>query len=106
MICYYCFQLTFALPFKVQAHQEGLKLNGTQKILFYTDVNLLDRYIYTTNKTTGALLLEVGLRANFERAKNMYMSGKQNTGQNYKIILNSILENVTNLEYPELTLLN
>jgi uncharacterized membrane protein len=91
MLCYCCFQLTFILLFKVQGNQKGLKLNGTQKILFYADVNLLDKYVYATKKNTGALLLEVGLIANFDKAKHMYMSGKQDTGQNDKIILNSIL---------------
>jgi len=81
MFCHYCFQLSFVLLFKVQANQEGLKLNGTQKILFYTDVNLLYKYIYTIKKNTGALLLEVGLVANFEKVKHTYMSGKQKAGR-------------------------
>jgi len=81
----------FVLLFKVQAKQEGLKLNGTQRILFYADFNLLDKYVYTIKKSTGALLLEVGLVANVEEAKHMYMSGKQSTGQYDKIILDNIL---------------
>jgi len=68
-----------------------LKLNGTRKILLYRDVNLLDKYLHTIKKNTRALLLEVGLVAIFEKAKHMYMTGKQNTGQNDKIILDNIL---------------
>lgn len=51
----------------------------------------MDKYVYTIKKSTGALLLEVGLVANVEEAKHMYMSGKQSTGQYDKIILDNIL---------------
>ena len=56
-----------------------------------TNVNLLDKHIFTIKKNTGALLLEVGLVANFEKAKHIYMSGKQNTGRKDKILVDNIL---------------
>jgi hypothetical protein len=51
----------------------------------------LDKHVYIIKKNTGVLLLEVGLVAYFEKAKRMYISGKQNKEQNDEIILGNIL---------------
>jgi hypothetical protein len=45
---------------KVQANQEGLKLNGTHQLLIYADdVNILNGSIHTIRKSTEALIMLV-----------------------------------------------
>jgi hypothetical protein len=51
------FALEYAIR-RVQANQEGLKLNGTHQFLVHTnDVNILDGCIYTMKKSTEALVV-------------------------------------------------
>jgi hypothetical protein len=70
----------FALQYdirKVQADQEGLKLNGTCQILVYADdVNILGGSIHTIKKNTEALVVisqETGLEVIGEKTKYMFM---------------------------------
>jgi hypothetical protein len=62
---------------RVQAHQEGFKLNGTHKLLVYADdVSILGTSIYII-KNTEALVLpskEIGPDINAEKTKYMVMS--------------------------------
>jgi hypothetical protein len=89
------FTLEYAIN-RVQANQEGLKLNVTHQFLVYADdVNILDGSIYTTRKNTEALLIaskEIGLEENAEKTKHMVMLRDQNAGKiaAYREVINAL----------------
>jgi hypothetical protein len=81
-----CFN--FALKYsitRVQANQEGLKLNGTHQLLVYADdANILGAIVHTIKKNTEASIVaskETGLEVNAEKTKYMVMSRDQNAGK-------------------------
>jgi hypothetical protein len=89
---------------RVEAHQEGLKLNGTHQLLVYADdINILGGSIHTIRKNTEALVVaskEIGLEVNAEKTKHMVMSRDQNAGQNKnRKISNKSFETVEQFKY-------
>jgi len=78
------FALEYAIR-RVQANQDGLKLNGTHQLLAYAnDVNILERSIHTPKENAEALVAatrEIGLEVCADKTEYMVMSRDQNAGQ-------------------------
>jgi hypothetical protein len=70
---------------RVQANQEGLKLNGTHQLVVYGDGgNILGGSVHAVKRNTEALVVackEIGLEVNAEKTKYMVMSGDRIVGQ-------------------------
>jgi hypothetical protein len=78
------FALEYAIR-KVQADQEGLKLNGTHQLLVCADDDdILGGSIHTVRKNKEALVIaskEISLEVNAEKTKYMVMFQDQNARQ-------------------------
>jgi len=72
----FAFALQYAIR-RVQVNQDGLKLNGTHKLLFYVDdVNTLGGSVHTVKEKAEALIVaskEIGLKVNAVKTKYMVM---------------------------------
>jgi hypothetical protein len=78
------FALEYAIR-RVQANQEGLKLNGTHQLMVYADdVNILGGSVHAIKKNTVALVVaskESGLDVNAEKTKYMVTSRNQHVAR-------------------------
>jgi hypothetical protein len=70
---------------RVQANQDGLKLNGTHQLLAYADdVNLLGGSEHRVNENAETLVVvtkEIGLEVNADKTKYMVMTRDQKKGE-------------------------
>ena len=93
------FVLEYAI--KVQVNKDGLKLNGTHRLLAYADdVNILGESIHTLKRETG-------LEVSADKTKYTVMSRDQNAGRIHSVrIDNSTFERVEEFKYLGTTLTN
>jgi CTP:molybdopterin cytidylyltransferase MocA len=81
----------------VQVYHDGLKLNGTHKLLVRVDdVNLLGGSAHTIKKNAEALVFaskETGLEVNADKTKDMVRSPDQKAGRSHSIKIDNILFN-------------
>jgi hypothetical protein len=96
---------------RVQANQEGFKLNGTHQLPVYAeDVNILGGSTRSIKKHAEDLVIaskEIGLEVNAEKTKYMVMSRNQNAGHNHNIKIDNIsFETVEEFKYLGRTLTN
>jgi len=94
---------------RFEVKQDGLKLNGTHKLLAYADdVNILVGSIHTIKENAEALVAatgEIGMEVSADKTKNMVMSRDQNAGRIHSVRTdNSTFERVEEFKYLETTL--
>jgi len=92
-------------------NQDGLKLNGTHKLLAYADdVNILGGSVHTVKENAETLVVatkEIGIEVNADKTKYMIMSRDQNGGRSHSMkIDNSSIERVEEFKYLGKTLTN
>ena len=104
------FALGYAIR-RVQVNQDGLKLNGTHKLLVYADdVNIVGGSVNTVKEKTEPLVVaskEIGLEVNADKTKYMIMYRDQNAGRIYSMkIYNNTIERVEEFKYLGTNLTN
>ena len=96
---------------RVQVYQDGLKLNGTHRIMVYVDdVYTLGGSVHTIKKNTTAWVVagkEIGQQINADKAKYVVMSRDENAERSHITkIENSTFERMEQLKYLGTTLTN
>jgi len=95
---------------KVQANQEGLKLNGTHQLLIsVVHVNLLSENIHTVGNTEASLVASEknDLEVNAAKIKNVLIYREQNSGQSHRTkIGRESFESVAKYKYLRTTQTN
>jgi hypothetical protein len=84
-------------------------INGTDQLVVYSDVNILDGSINTIKKKDSLVVAskEIGQEVNVDETKYMVMSRDQNAGRNHSIkIDNSFFERVEQFRYLGTILMN
>jgi hypothetical protein len=101
------FALEYAIR-RVQANQEGFKLNGIHQLVVYADdINIMGGSVHAIKNTEAVVVAskEIGLEVNAEKTKYMAMSGDRNAGQNHNIKLdNKSFEKLEQFKYLGTTL--
>jgi hypothetical protein len=96
------FALEYAIT-RLQANQEGLKLNDTRQLPVYADdVNVYSENVHTVKKNTQASVVaskRAGLEVHAEKTKYMVMSRNQNALQNHNMKYNKSFERVKEFKY-------
>jgi len=76
---------------RVQVNQDGMKLNGTHRLLVYADdVNKLGASVHAIKKNTEAVVVaskDISREENVDKTMYMVMSRDQNAGQSQNKIL-------------------
>jgi len=79
---------------RVQVNQDGLKLNGTHRLLVYADdVNILGGSVDTVKENGEALVvvsMETGQEVNADKSKYMVMSQYQYAGLSHSTKIDNI----------------
>jgi len=104
------FVLEYAIR-TAQVNQDGLKLNGTHRLLVHADdVNTSGGSVHTVKQNAEALVVaskETGLEVNADKTKYMVMSRDQNVGRSHKMKTdNRSFEMVEEFKYLGTTLTN
>jgi hypothetical protein len=91
--------LSFALEYaikKVQVNQSGMKLNGTNQILFYADGVIVRKPTYYKKNAEPFVVAstENGLAVNADKTKYMVMARGQNAGRTHNVKTDNSLERV------------
>jgi hypothetical protein len=102
----------FALEYgikRVQVNQDGLKINGTHRLLAYADdVNIAGGSVHTIKKNAEALVVatkEIRLEVNADKTRYMVMSRDWNAGRDDSVKTdNSSIERVEEFKYLEMML--
>ena len=99
------FALEYAIR-RVQVNKDGLKLNGTHRLLAYADdVNIMGGSIHTVKESAESLVVaakEIGLEVNGDKTKYMVMSREQTAGLSHTMKV----ERVEGFKYLGTTLTN
>jgi len=107
---FFNYALEYAIR-RIQVNQDGLKLNGTHKLLSYADdVNILAGSVFSVKKNAENLVAatqEIGLEVDAHKNKYMTVSRDQNAGRIHSMKIDKYsFERVEKFKYLGTTLTN